>query len=230
MLDFKSFASSSEGNLYTVSDSKTKLMLECGLPWKEIQCRLDFKTSEIAGCLLSHEHKDHAKAVGNMLRAGIDCYMSQGTADAIFIGGHRAHIIKPLNQFQIDTWRILPFSTIHNVAEPLGFLLASGKEKLLFATDTAYLKFRFKGLTHIMIECNYSLPLLKANTPSSELRQLVIRNHMSLSTLCDFMRANDLSKVEEIHLLHLSDTNSDADSFKKRIQEITGKPVRIAGV
>ena len=45
----------------------------------------------------------------------------------------------------------------------------------------------------------------------------------------DFLRANDLSRVKEIHLLHLSDRNSSANCFKKEIQSLTGKPVYVAG-
>jgi|AntDeeMinimDraft_5_1070356.scaffolds.fasta_scaffold16527_4 phosphoribosyl 1,2-cyclic phosphodiesterase len=45
----------------------------------------------------------------------------------------------------------------------------------------------------------------------------------------DFLRANDLSRVKEIHLLHLSDRNSNAERFKREIQEISGKPVYVAG-
>jgi phosphoribosyl 1,2-cyclic phosphodiesterase len=52
---------------------------------------------------------------------------------------------------------------------------------------------------------------------------------MSLKTVKDMLRANDLSQVKEIHLLHLSDRNSSAKLFKKEIQELTGKPVYIAG-
>lgn len=44
----------------------------------------------------------------------------------------------------------------------------------------------------------------------------------------DFLKANDLRHVQEIWLLHLSDGNSDADRFKREIQELTGKPVYIA--
>ena len=152
--------------------------------------------------------------------------MSRGTAEALKLTGHRLHIID--GQFHVGAWTILPFNTIHDAAEPLGFLLASGNERLVFATDTAYIPNRFAGLTHIMIEVNYSLKLLKANTPSSELRQLVIQNHMSLETAVDFFRANDLAQVEEIWLLHLSDINSNAELFKRRVQEVTGKVVQVA--
>jgi hypothetical protein len=51
---------------------------------------------------------------------------------------------------------------------------------------------------------------------------------MSLETCKGFLRANDLSRVQEIWLLHLSDANSDAARFKREIQELTGKVVYVA--
>lgn len=221
-------ASGSSGNAYFVSDGKTPLLLEAGIPFRLIKRGLNFQVCQIAGCLISHEHSDHARAAPEIMRAGIDCYMSRGTAEALKLSGHRLHIIKALNQFGIGTWAIKPFQAHHDAAEPLCFLMADqSRGKLLFATDTAYIAYRFEGLTHLMIEANYSAPLLKDNTPSSELRRSILQDHMSLETLIRMIRANDLSKIEEIYLLHLSDNNSNADEFKRRIQEVTGKPVYV---
>jgi len=161
-----------------------------------------------------------------MMKAGIDLYCSKGTAEALKLTGHRLHIID--GQFHVGAWTILPFKTIHDAADPLGFLMAKGNERLVFATDTAYIPNRFAGLTHIMVEANHSLDLLKANTPSSDLRRSIIQNHMSLETVIDFLKANDLSDLQEIWLLHLSASNSDAQLFKRKIQETTGKVVKIA--
>jgi len=162
------------------------------------------------------------------MRAGIDCYMSAGTAEALsLLEEHRLHIVEALRQFRLGTWAIKPFQAHHNAAEPLSFLMDNQLgEKLLFATDTAYIAYRFEGLTHLLLEANYSLPLLREDTP--ELRRLILQNHMSLEILCDMLRANDLSKVEEIHLIHLSERNADAEAFRRKIQEITGKVVYIA--
>ena len=227
-MDIKVLASGSSGNAYFVSDGKTPLLLEAGIPFRIIQRRLNFQTSHIAGCLITHEHSDHARAAHELMHAGIDCYMSRGTADALKLSGHRLHIIRALTQFRIGTWAIKPFQAHHDAAEALCFLMADrSHEKLLFATDTAYIAYRFEGLTHLMIEANYSSPLLKDNTRSSELRQSILQDHMSLETLIRMLRANDLTKVEEIHLLHLSNNNSDAQMFKRRIEEITGKPIYI---
>jgi len=225
-------ASGSSGNCYLIDDGRTRLLLEAGITFRELRQELEFGVSNLGGCLISHEHQDHAKATGELMRMGVDCYMSRGTAEALGLGGHRLHIIEALAQLQIGPWQVLPFDTIHNAAEPVGFLLASEKEKLLCVTDTAYIKHRFRGLTHIMIECNYSKQILDQNVRSgftnSELKRLIIQNHMSLETLKEMLRANDLSQVQEIHLLHLSDANADARMFKREIESLTGKPVKIA--
>lgn len=234
MIEITALASSSSGNCYRITDGSTPVLLECGIPLKDIQSRLRFRISDMAGCLITHEHKDHCRAVQDIMKAGIDCYMSQGTAESLGVSGHRIHIIKAKQQFQLGTWTILPFETQHDAAEPLGFLMVNqGGDKLLYATDTYYIRYRFQGLTHIMVECNYSLDVLRANVEAGliepALKNRILKSHFSLEHVKDFLKANDLSKVQEIWLLHMSDGNSDADRFKREIQELTGKPVYVAG-
>lgn len=233
MIEITTLASSSKGNCYRITDGKTPLLLEAGIPYKEIRQRLNFQTSDIAGCLITHEHKDHCKAARDIMLAGVDVYASWGTFNAAHLGGHRSNVIQPLKQFNIGTWTILPFETEHDAAEPLGFLLANAAgDKLLYATDTYYVRYRFRGLSHIMVECNYSVDILRANVEAgivpAELKNRLLRSHFSLENVKEFLKANDLSKVQEIWLIHLSDGNSDAERFKREIQELTGKPTYIA--
>jgi phosphoribosyl 1,2-cyclic phosphodiesterase len=233
MIEIVPLASGSKGNCYRITDGRAPLLLECGIPFREIQKGLNFRTSELAGVLVSHEHKDHSKAVRDMMKAGIDCYMSQGTAETLGVSGHRINIIKARQQLQLGTWTILPFETQHDAQEPLGFLLANKTgEKLLYATDTYYIRYRFRGLTHIAVECNYSMDILRANIEAGlvepALKNRILKSHFSLENVKNFLKANDLSKVQEIWLLHLSDGNSDAESFKREIQELAGKPTYIA--
>lgn len=233
-MDIQILASGSSGNCYKVSDGQTSLLLECGIPIKEIQKKLCFKLSEIDACLVTHEHQDHSKATMDLLKYGIEVYMSRGTATLFNHDCYKVTIIEPLKQFRIGTFDILPFDVQHDSAEPVGYLLYSRvtKEKLLFATDTYYVKFRFKALNYIMVECNYSLDILKANIESEKLsdafKNRLLQSHFELGNVKKFLQANDLSKVKEIYLLHLSDGNSHAERFKREIQELTGKPVIIA--
>ena len=236
MIEIVSLASGSKGNCYRVTDGSTPLLLECGIGINNILRNLKFGVSSLAGCLVSHGHKDHAKAVKDLMKFGIDIYLSQGTADEI--SGldpwrHRLHIIKAKQQFRIGTWEILPFETQHDAQEPLGFLLANQDgERLLYATDTYFIRYRFRGLTHIAVECNYSLDILKRNVEAGavpkELKSRILKSHFSLENVKEFLKANDLSKVQEIWLLHLSEQNSCEKRFKEEVQKITGKPTYIA--
>lgn len=233
MVEIAALASGSKGNCYRVTDGSTPLLLECGVRFPEIRKWLGFRVQDVAACLISHEHQDHARAVEDMLRAGVDCYMTEGTKEALGISGHRIKTIRPREQFVLGTWRILPFETQHDAVEPVGFLLADrAGEKLLYATDTYYIRYRFQGLTHIMVECNYALDILRENvangTVPPALRDRVLKSHFSLGHVKEFLAANDLSRVREIWLLHLSDGNSDAERFKREIQELTGKVVYVA--
>jgi len=231
-MDIRVLASGSSGNAYYVG-GESPLLLEAGIPFRRIQEALNFKTFCLGGCLITHEHMDHAKAVKDMLKAGIDCCMSQGTADALGIyHHHRLHIVRAGVQFQFYGWTVMPFATKHDAAEPLGFLMQSGENKLLYATDTEYIPHTFQGLNYILVECNFSMEIVKQRLGDGELNRAlwdrILRNHLSLETLIDFLKANDLSELREIWLLHLSNNNSDAGLFKRKIQEVTGKVVKVA--
>ncbi len=235
MLAIKPIASSSRGNCYHITDGSTPLLLECGLPFQKIRQALNFKLSMIRACLVTHEHKDLCRAVLNMLSAGIDCYMTAGTAETLDIAGHhRCQVVKAGAMLRVGTWQVMPFATIHDAAEPVGFLLGSGAERLLFVTDSAYIQHRFAGLTHIMIECNYDEQSLKANIAngdiSKHLADRITQTHFSLENVLQMLNANDLSGVHGIWLMHLSDANADATRIKNKIQRVTGKPVFVCEV
>lgn len=234
MIDILPFASSSAGNAYRVTDGHTTLLLEAGLPYREIQRALQFRVTQLAGCLISHEHGDHSMAAKDIMRAGVPVCASAGTAVALGLSGHRLRIVKAHEQLTLGTWTILPFDIEHDAAEPLGFVLANtAVDKLVFLTDTFYCRYRFAGITHLMVECNYSLDIVNRRVAAGELhpaqKKRLLRSHFGLENVKDMLRANDMSRLQEVWLLHLSDGNSDADRFRREIQEVTGAVVRVAG-
>lgn len=233
MIEILPLASGSRGNCYHITDGSTPLLLDAGISIREIRQGIGFSLSSVSGCLVTHSHKDHCKAVSHLLKAGIDVYMSSPTKAALGASEHRIREIKVKEQFKIGTWTILPFDTQHDCPGSLGFLLASQQgEKLLYLTDSYYCKYKFSGLHYIMIECNHSYEILEHNVANGSLnvgmKKRLIQSHFSLENVKKFLLANDLSRVKEIWLIHLSDGNSDAELFKREIQQLTGKPVYVA--
>jgi len=234
-MNLKVIGSSSNGNAYILETPTGSLMLECGLPLRKIQEVLDFNLSNIKACLISHEHKDHCKSVKEVIKAGIDIYTSFETAKQLGISdSHRAQMVDDGVQFTVGDFIVLPFKTEHDAVNPFGYLIyyKPTGERILFATDTFYLKNRFNSLDWILIECNYCKDTLDANIEAGYIAQgmknRLLESHFSLEHVKEFLSANDLSKVKVIVLLHLSNANSDAKRMIREITELTGKEVVIA--
>lgn len=226
-------ASGSKGNCYLLEAKEETLILECGIRYKDILKGLNFNLKNIVGCLVSHEHKDHSKAISDIVKAGINIYTSEGTALACAALEHRVKHIKSEQQFRLGNFTILPFETQHDAKEPLGFLIQHPEMgKMIFATDTYYIQYKFSGLNHILVECNYENAILAENIEQGiipiSLRNRLLKSHFSLSNVKEFLKASELEAVRNIVLIHLSDNNSDSTLFKDEVEKATGKPVYIA--
>jgi phosphoribosyl 1,2-cyclic phosphodiesterase len=230
-LIIKPIASGSSGNAYYVSDGHSKLLLDAGIPLAQIQRGCGYTVTSLSGCLVTHAHGDHVKGAKDLAKMGVDVYASQGTIDKAELAGHRIHPVKALEPVKIGTYEVLPFDVEHDAPEPLGFLMRSTEtqEKLLYFTDTYYVKYRFVGLTHIMMEANYDPETMEQNVRSGRIdvkrAKRTIGSHMSIDTVMQTLSTFDLSRLQQVYLLHLSNDNSLADDFKRRVQALTGREV-----
>ena len=227
-MKFEALASSSSGNAYIVSDNDTRILLECGVSHKKLQKLSGFSLSEFQACFVSHEHKDHAKAVAELISRGMEVYMSQGTAEALETDS--VTLIEHMEQVNVGSLDIVPFTTFHDAAEPLGFLIKSRTDGdvLAFATDTVNLRYKFPGLTILAIEANYDKNILeRCEKMPEKVRYRITNSHMEIDTLCDYLRSLDLSQCKEIHLLHLSDATSHEGHFINKVARAVPKGIEI---
>lgn len=227
--------SNSQGNAYILYSEQEALLIEAGVNFKKIQQALRFNLRKVVGCLVTHEHGDHSVAVPNLLKAGISVYATNGTHTALGTATHyRSKKVQAGVQFNVGSFTVMPFDVKHDVAEPVGFLIHH-KEcgMVLFMTDTYMNEFEFQHQLHnVIIEANYSQAIADARVAAGEdpkfLRDRTIVSHMSLDTCKGVLRAQDLSQVNNIVLIHLSDRTSDHNQFKREVAEATGKTVHIA--
>jgi phosphoribosyl 1,2-cyclic phosphodiesterase len=227
------YASGSSGNCCRVSDGSTALLFDAGISVDKIQKACGFNLSSVSGCFITHSHLDHSKGMTGLAKLGVNVYTSQGTIDAFEVNGRRYKPVESRKTIAVGTFNILPFDVIHDAPEPLGFLAESTVtgEKLLYITDTAYVKYIFRGITHIVTECNHGEYELRQSVRNgvidAELAKRIVKTHMSLERLTAFFNANDLSHLKQVYLIHLSDNNSNAEKFKQTIQRVTGAEVYV---
>ena len=187
---------------------------------------MKFKASSVAGCLITHEHSDHIRSAEALCKMGVECFMSEGTY-LKSVKHYRMSIIK--KKFKAGTFNITTFDLEHDSAQPIGYLIRSSLtgESLLYATDTASIPTTWDNLNYILVEANWSQSLLDTNITNglmtSEMKERLIRTHFSLAKVVDFLWATDMSKVKQIHLIHLSHKNANKELFVNTVQEIFGK-------
>ena len=228
-MDIKVLASGSSGNCYLVEDGKSRLLLDAGIRYSQILAGCDFNMDEIWGCLVTHIHKDHSKAVEELIRRGIKVYGPLKMAVQI----ENVKPLRALKKVSFGTFTVTPFMADHDVA-CYGYHIESVAtgEKLVYLTDTARIPMIFKDINYWLIEANYDIDIMDRNVDQGmdiKRANRVIGTHLGIDQLEDYLDELDTSMANAIYLCHLSADNSNAEDFRQRIQRVTGAPVYIAG-
>lgn len=223
-------ASSSSGNCHILRSQSGTLILDAGVSLRTIKTRLNFLLTDVKGCLLTHIHNDHSKAVSDLLRFSVPCYMSKCTAESLYSDGQRFRQIECVTayeQFNIGGFKIIPVELQHDV-ENYGYLIYDTAERIkaVYVTDTFYCSSVFKAVNVYIVECNYIRDTMMANYTSGNIQeaymQRLLKSHFELDNVIKFLKASDLSVCSKIILVHLSDRNSDAERMVREVEAATG--------
>lgn len=225
----KVIQSGSKGNCYLLIGESQTLIIEMGVRFTEVQKALHYDLSKVVGCLVSHRHQDHSKGIDEALRMGIKVYCGSD----IEIEHHNLNkTLIHAQTFSIGEFKIMPFSLKHDVP-CYGFLInhiESGN--IVFITDTIYSPYRFENISNWIIEANYCEDILREKRKLSNTNMFVnnrvIRSHMSLQTCIKTLGLHNLKKANNIVLIHLSDSNSNAEQFKEKVSKLSDSKVHIA--
>lgn len=195
--------SSSAGNTYLLTNGKETLVIDCGVPMLEAKKALDFKILSIVGAVVSHKHGDHNSRSHEYEAAGICVFRPY-------------EMESPRQDARFGNFRVRSFEAIHDVP-CVGYLIEHPEMgKLLYATDTEYVKYRFRGLTAMLIEANYDDRYI--NKDEAKFRH-VVTGHMSLQTAMRCIEANS-ADLRNVILCHLSGTNGSPVEFKEMVTEV----------
>ena len=228
----KVLGSSSQGNCYILENKNEALIIEAGVRFIEVKKALGFDIRKVSGCLITHQHNDHAKYIKAMVESGFPTLALEEVWTAKGVTGSRAYCIERGKGYRFGRFKVLPFDACHDVP-CVGYLIDHPETgRIMFLTDSCMCEYVFPGLNQIMIECNYSdaklVEAINAGRTLPSQRERLMTSHMELNTCKGFLCANDLTNVANIILLHLSDNNSDEKHFVSEIERQTGKVVYAA--
>mgnify|MGYP000475300427 FL=1 len=225
--------SDSNGNCYVLQTDKEALIIEAGVRFSEVKKILKWQLSKVVGAVITHEHNDHAKYIRDFVSNGItvlalpSVFKAKGIDSLSF-----RKEIEPMHGYIVGGFKVFAMPVCHDVP-CVGFIIEhEDMGRMLFVTDTMMLEYRVPGLNHILLEANYAEDILDAKIEAGSvplsMKPRLIHSHMEIETTKGILRANDLSGVNEIILIHLSNGNSDERRFVREVQETSGKPVYAA--
>lgn len=224
-MELKVLGSGSSGNCYILENDTEALIIEAGLPFKEVKKALDFNIRKIAGVVVSHCHLDHSKYVAEYEKAGIPvCKPYDGMKDMDFKKGAGFKIQSFPNQSKDGHW----FHGNNDGTECpcYGFYVQHPDiGSLVYITDTECVRWRFSEVNNILVEANYYKDLI-SDIP--EKRRHVLTGHMEIDTTCDFLKANNTPGLRNAILLHLSNESSNPEDFKDKAEKVVNCPVYVA--
>ena len=217
-MKLKCIATGSSGNCYTLtSNIGETLILDCGIPIKEIKKGLNWNIKDIVGVLCTHKHLDHSKSVEDFEAMGIQIFSPYlcDSCKSMNMGGFT---VKPFDLTTIDgSWT---HTDANGEPCPIYGFLITHKEmgRMLYITDTNLIKWRFKNINHILLGVNYDKDLID-NEDSAKVNH-VYRGHMSIDTACNFVKANNSKDLQNVIMCHLSKNNADKDLFIEKMQKV----------
>lgn len=220
MARIKILSSGSHGNCYILECGNEQLLIELGISWKDILRGLNYDLSKIGCCLVSHRHGDHlnTSAITNAIKCGLSVY-SCSDVNSIY---PQVKVLKKGVKMRVAGFKVQPIPLFHSV-ENYGFVIEHEDcGKIIFCTDTNQIPYRFKGVQHYLIEANNDFDLMVDNLCDNEFSRSHNNDHMELSDTIEFLKESYSSDMQSVTLIHLSQTNIDAEKAVQRVKDELG--------
>ena len=213
----KIVASGSTGNCYLlIADNGEKLILDCGVPIKEIKKSLNWNIKKVVGVLCTHHHLDHSRSVKDFNDIGIPVCTPYV---ALLMNQFLQNSCFSVRTFDLTTTDGKWTHTNGDGSECpcYGFWIQHPEMgTMIYATDTELIKWRFKNVNHILLGVNYDPELLPGDDAK---KNHVVRGHMSIDTACEFVKANASDQLQNVIMCHLSKENADAGKFIEKMKK-----------
>lgn len=198
-------ASGSKGNCCIIENHDTRLVIDCGTTQKYLKnclAEIGISISELSAMLITHQHKDHISAI--KLFGNLKVYAEE--------------VMENVNQQKIHSGDTFKIGSIHVEAirlshdSPcLGYILQDEDSKLVYVTDTGYLKkdyySKLADANVYIFESNHDVGMLMKTNRPAYVKQRIIQDN---GHLCNEDSARHLcalctDKTTDIVLAHISE-------------------------
>lgn len=220
-MKFSVLGSGSKGNCVLVESGSTAILIDAGFSGKEIAARLariDRDISCLNAVFVTHEHHDHIHGVGVMSRrCRLPVFANVGTyrgAGKTLTKLHKQCEFETGDRTTLGDLEIQSFAISHDTADPVGFVIGNGSDRVGICTDTGIgsrlISRRLSNCTGLVLEFNHDPDMLRNGPYPQSLKQRVksSQGHLSNGDGAELLSSVIHGNLKRIVLAHLSETNN----------------------
>lgn len=203
-------------------------MIDCGTTKRYLTQRfeeIDISFDTIDGLLITHDHIDHTSQV--KLFAHTKIYAPEPLK-------YDHTLVQPYQRFQIGDAVITPIPTSHDADVSVGYVIEDGNEKLVYITDTGYVREKDKALIsdadYYIFESNHDPQLLMRTKRPYMVKQRILSDtgHLSNQDAASILSEIVSDRTKEIVLAHLSlEANTTELAIDTTLSKIEGRTIRV---
>lgn len=218
-------ASSSKANVTVFDAGDSRILIDCGLSFREVGRRLKqvgLDLDAIDAIVLTHEHSDHIRGLPRFLNnRKVPVFMTEGTWQEVQPSLGRAagqcSVVGVDEWFTFGRFELFPFAVQHDAREPVGFLVRAGGVSIGIATDlgcvTDKIKGYLEGLDGLIIESNHDPELLRHAPYPWVLKRRIESAYGHLSNqqageLLEHLSLRDYVRLQVVVAAHVSENSN----------------------
>ena len=214
-------ASGSTANATYLEIGNSKILIDCGLSYRQLVYRLAEKEKDLTGLkaiFITHEHADHVAGLRVLANKHKDMkiVLSEGTYQALDkrytgdINNEMFMVVKSDVMINVFDFKVLPFSTYHDASEPFGYRFLENEKSLVYITDTGYFPIKqydkLRDAEAYIIESNHHVEMLLESSRPWQLKRRILddQGHLSNEDSANLLLNLAGEKTKYIVLAHLS--------------------------
>lgn len=211
-MKYYSLASGSKGNCFVVQTSQSIVVIDCGSTKKHLInsfLKIDINYTQVDALLITHGHTDHVSQV--------KMFADVLTFSPIPINnGQGYQQVVPFMSFHVNELTITPIPLSHDSEITVGYIIEDAYEKLIYITDTGYIKNALipllKDSQYIILESNHDPEMLMNSRRPHGIKTRILSDngHLSNDSCADVLGKIVSVHTKEIVLAHLSE---EANSY-----------------
>lgn len=209
-MKIKVLATGSKGNCYLLEHDGRILVLDAGIPYKDIVRGTGYMPQRISGVIVTHGHTDHSYSASEMDTKGFKVWRPYW-------------LEKNIRGRRFGTFLVTSFDVEHDGEPCVGYIIKVGGRVIFYATDFEVIKYNFRSLniTDMLIEVNYTDDMLDEDEYKYS---HVLVGHAELNTTKKYIEVHNSEHLQNVVLVHAS-SGLDTARAEKEIRKVTNANV-----